>query len=53
MQLLKAADRSQKGNFFCFRNEMSKGKPVTINVDFATPLPLSGKVQFDFVGCIR
>lgn len=51
--LLKATDRSQKGNFFCFRNEISNGSPVTINVDFASPLPLSGKVQFDFVGCIR
>ena len=50
---IKGLDRSQKGNFFSFRNEVCNGKPITIDVQFATPLPKSGRVEFDFIGVLR
>ncbi len=45
----KLGDTSQKNNFTCFRNEMLNKKPTTITVDFASPLPKAGKLEFDFV----
>ncbi len=45
----KLGDTSQKGNFSCFRNELLNKKPTTITVEFASPLPRSGKLEFDFV----
>ena len=50
MGLDKSGNYSQKGNWSCFRNETFQGSPVTINNAFATPIPLSGKLEFDFIG---
>ncbi len=41
-------DISQKGNYSLFRNEMYNGKPITISPAFCSPVPLSGKLEFDF-----
>lgn len=46
-------DYSQLGNWSCFRNEMLNSKPVTIDAEFATPLPRAGRVEFDFIGTTR
>ena len=46
-------DYSQNGNWSCFRNEMLNSKPITIDADFATPLPRAGRVEFDFIGTTR
>lgn len=45
----RLGDTSQKGNYSCFRNEFFNHKPVTLTTEFASPLPKSGKVEFDFV----
>ena len=42
-------DCSQKGNWAGFRNEMFRGKPIEISTDFVSPMPRSGKIEFDFV----
>eukprot|EP01038_Epipyxis_sp_PR26KG_P005859 gene5859-8083_t len=42
-------DCSQKGNWTGFRNELFNGKPVVVNAEFASPMPKSGKLEFDFV----
>jgi hypothetical protein len=41
-------DVSQKGNYSCFRNEFFNGHGVTIDASFATPMPVFGKLEFDF-----
>ena len=46
-------DTSQKGNWSCFRNETFNGSSRAINNDFFDPLPLSGRVEFDFVSTAR
>lgn len=46
-------DYSQKGNWSNFRNELHNGKPVVVDANFATPLPRSGKLEFDFSGTVR
>jgi len=44
-------DISQKKNKgSCFRNETFKGKPVIVDTKFATPLPRSGILCFDYSG---
>lgn len=45
----KLGDTSQKGNFSCFRNELLNKKPISVSVEFASPLPRTGKLEFDFV----
>ena len=45
----KLGDVSQKGNWTGFRNELFNGKPITITTDFASPLPRTGRVEFDFI----
>ena len=42
-------DCSQKGNWSCFRNEWFNGKPVDITMEFISPMPKSGRLEFDFV----
>lgn len=42
-------DCSQKGNWSAFRNEIFNGKPVVVTTDFASPMPKSGRLEFDFV----
>eukprot|EP01032_Pedospumella_encystans_P009853 gene9853-11567_t len=42
-------DCSQKGNWSSFRNEMFNGRPVSVTTDFASPMPRSGRLEFDFV----
>ena len=47
----RSFDISQKrNNGSCFRNETFKGKPCVIDTNFATPLPRSGILTFDFSG---
>eukprot|EP01038_Epipyxis_sp_PR26KG_P005119 gene5119-7131_t len=46
----RVGDLSQKGNWSSFRNEMFNGQPITINAAFCTPIPRSGKLEFDFSG---
>jgi hypothetical protein len=46
----RTGDLSQKGNFSSFRNEMFEKKPITMTPQFASPLPLHGRVEFDFSG---
>lgn len=42
-------DCSQKGNWTGFRNESFKGKPIAITSAFASPMPRTGRLEFDFV----
>ena len=49
----RVGDLSQKGNWSSFRNEMLNGEPVSLSPAFAQPLPLSGKLEFDFSGAGR
>lgn len=46
-------DVSQDGNWTCFRNEYFAGKYSSITVGNFTPMPKSGKLEFDFVGATR
>ena len=46
----RIGDLSQKGNYSCFRNEMFNGQPITMTVNFISPMPTSGKLEFDFSG---
>ena len=46
----RVADLSHRGNNSCFRNEMFNGKKVTVNQQFATPMPKYGILSFDFSG---
>lgn len=46
-------DTSQKGNWSCFRNELSNKKPISISISYASPLPKSGKLEFDFISYQR
>lgn len=43
-------DLSQDGNWSCFRNEYMANKEVSITAEFMTPMPESGKIEFDFMG---
>lgn len=43
-------DLSQDGNWSCFRNEYMANKEVSITPEFMTPMPESGKIEFDFIG---
>jgi hypothetical protein len=46
----KLGDTSQKGNFSCFRNEIfNRNKVIDMTVEYASPLPRVGKLEFDFV----
>lgn len=49
----RTGDLSQKGNYSCFRNEMFNGKPITLTLSFVSPMPTSGKLEFDFSGAGR
>lgn len=49
----RLGDTSQKGNWSCFRNELYNKKPVVITITFASPLPKTGRVEFDFVSLQR
>ncbi|RYH21040.1 hypothetical protein EON65_21675 [archaeon] len=49
----KLGDTSQKGNWSCFRNELLNKKPIVITIQFASPLPKAGRVEFDFVSLNR
>lgn len=49
----RVGDLSQKGNWSSFRNEYLNGEPVTLSPSFAQPIPLSGKLEFDFSGAGR
>eukprot|EP01031_Cornospumella_fuschlensis_P030219 gene30219-36515_t len=49
----RLGDTSQKGNWSCFRNELLNKRPVVITIQFASPLPKAGKVEFDFVSLNR
>jgi hypothetical protein len=49
----RVGDLSQKGNWSAFRNEMLNGEPVVLSPAFAQPIPLSGKLEFDFSGAGR
>lgn len=49
----RVGDLSQKGNWSSFRNELLNGEPVTLSPSFAQPIPLSGKLEFDFSGAGR
>jgi hypothetical protein len=46
-------DCSQKGNWLPFRNELFNGKPMTLTTDFASPMPRTGRLEFDFVSAKR
>lgn len=46
-------DFSQKKNWTCFRNERLNGEATIITKSFASPLPKSGKLEFDFVSGAR
>eukprot|EP00602_Paraphysomonas_sp_CaronLab_P006637 CAMPEP_0185035188 /NCGR_PEP_ID=MMETSP1103-20130426/26101_1 /TAXON_ID=36769 /ORGANISM="Paraphysomonas bandaiensis, Strain Caron Lab Isolate" /LENGTH=481 /DNA_ID=CAMNT_0027572155 /DNA_START=113 /DNA_END=1558 /DNA_ORIENTATION=- len=48
----KIGDVSQKRNWTCFRNERFNGKPTEITITSFTPIPMSGKLEFDFSGII-
>ena len=43
-------DVSQDGNWSCFRNEYMADREVSITPEFMTPMPESGKLEFDFIG---
>lgn len=43
-------DVSQDGNWSCFRNEYMANMEVSITPAFMTPMPESGKIEFDFIG---
>lgn len=45
----RLGDTSQKNNFTAFRNELLNRKVVILNSEFASPLPRTGKLEFDFV----
>jgi hypothetical protein len=49
----RVGDLSQKGNWSSFRNELLNGEPVVLSPAFAQPIPLSGKLEFDFSGAGR
>ena len=49
----RVGDLSQKGNWSSFRNELMNGEPVVLSPAFAQPIPLSGKLEFDFSGAGR
>jgi hypothetical protein len=49
----RCGDLSQKGNWSSFRNELLNGEPVSLSPAFAQPIPLSGKLEFDFSGAGR
>jgi hypothetical protein len=44
---------SQTGNWMCFRNECFKGQPIVMTKEFASPLPKSGVLEFDFMSSTR
>jgi hypothetical protein len=46
----RIGDLSQKGNFSCFRNEMFNGEPITLTINFVSPMPEKGILEFDFSG---
>ncbi|KAJ1382791.1 hypothetical protein B484DRAFT_411338, partial [Ochromonadaceae sp. CCMP2298] len=46
-------DLSQKGNWLPFRNELFNGKPINLSTNFASPMPKSGHLEFDFVSAQR
>jgi hypothetical protein len=46
-------DTSQFGNWSCFRNEHYNGQHLLIDDAFAANLPLTGKLDFDYVSCSR
>lgn len=46
--LSKIGDRSQHGNWTCFRNELRDGLPFEITINSCTPLPTRGMYEFDF-----
>ena len=50
---LRKMDSSQKGNWFCYRNEKFNGKKFQIKTDFFDPLPQKGLIEFDFVSTVR
>jgi Ca2+-binding EF-hand superfamily protein len=47
---LLLGDLSQDGNWSCFRNEYMAGRDVSITPEFMTPMPETGKIEFDFMG---
>ena len=46
-------DLSQSGNWMCFRNECFKGQSMILTKEFASPLPKSGTLEFDFMSSTR
>ncbi len=46
-------DLSQTGNWMCFRNECFKGQAIVMTKEFASPLPKSGTLEFDFMSSTR
>lgn len=46
----RTADYSQHGNRSSFRNEMLNSEPVVISPAFVNPVPVRGKLEFDFSG---
>jgi hypothetical protein len=46
-------DLSQKGNWSSFRNEMFNGNPMTMTLTFCSPIPTTGKLEFDFSCTLR
>jgi hypothetical protein len=49
----RVGDLSQKGNFSSFRNESFAKTPFSMTSAFASPIPFSGKLEFDFSGTER
>jgi len=48
MATVKIGDRSQHGNWTCFRNELKDGLSFEITTESCTPLPTRGVYEFDF-----
>jgi hypothetical protein len=44
----RTGDVSQHGNYSLFRNEQLNGKPVILSAAFCSPIPVVGKLEFDF-----
>ena len=49
----RTGDLSQHGNFSCFRNELWNSKPFILTPTFINPVPITGKLEFDFSSTAR
>jgi hypothetical protein len=46
---LNLGDTSQHGNWQGFRNAVFEGKPIVLDKEWLSKMPLQGKLEFDFV----